>query len=305
MTASLTDFWLVRFRLFFAKQDICTFSLVAFIRIDNLLAIEDIKIGMTNWTAKITIQERMQATPSLKSKTTYQKFILADSQGSRVQAIMFNEAIPIMSLKLQLYKTYLISNAEVRLIPPSFQSDGIDMQWVISTETVVEELTDEQNNLLTSEFNYTEFKDLAQFLDSTTQTVDKNTIHRCRFDVDLTDKTGTITASIFADLGENLLRFTAVEAMDYSFRIANYGTIAHQSFQNTAIEPSENLITNAAVEPSDNLITATQIGEKQCSSSTVRVCLAKKFDSEESSKNPTDGESEEYELIKEKKPRLS
>ncbi|KAL3521943.1 hypothetical protein ACH5RR_014777 [Cinchona calisaya] len=42
---------------------------------------------------------------------------------------------------------------------------------VISTETVVEELTDEQNNLLTSEFNHTEFKDLAQFLDSTTQTV--------------------------------------------------------------------------------------------------------------------------------------
>ncbi|KAL3521944.1 hypothetical protein ACH5RR_014778 [Cinchona calisaya] len=26
------DFWLVRFRLFFAEQDICTFSLVAFIR---------------------------------------------------------------------------------------------------------------------------------------------------------------------------------------------------------------------------------------------------------------------------------
>ncbi|KAL3521942.1 hypothetical protein ACH5RR_014776 [Cinchona calisaya] len=38
------------------------------------------------------------------------------------------------------------------------------------------------------------------------------------------------------------------------------GTIAHQSSQNTAIEPFENLITNAAIEPSDNLIIATQIG---------------------------------------------
>ena len=38
---------------------------------------------------------------------------------------------------------------------------------------------------------------------------------RCRFDVDLADETGTVTASIFGDLAENLLTFTAAEAMDH------------------------------------------------------------------------------------------
>ncbi|KAL3515712.1 hypothetical protein ACH5RR_022614 [Cinchona calisaya] len=83
--------------------------------------------------------------------------------GSRVQGIMFNQAIPIMSPKLQVYKKYLISNAEVQSILPKFQCDSIDTQWVISIDTVVEERENEQVEILAIEFNYTEFNDLAQY----------------------------------------------------------------------------------------------------------------------------------------------
>ncbi|XP_027169736.1 uncharacterized protein LOC113769480 isoform X2 [Coffea eugenioides] len=38
---------------------------------------------------------------------------------------------------------------------------------------------------------------------------------RCRFDIDLTDTTGTVTASIFGELADNLLTFTGLEAMDH------------------------------------------------------------------------------------------
>ena len=38
---------------------------------------------------------------------------------------------------------------------------------------------------------------------------------RCRFDVDLTDETGTVTASIFGELAEKLLTFSAAQAMDH------------------------------------------------------------------------------------------
>ncbi|XP_071926300.1 uncharacterized protein [Coffea arabica] len=38
---------------------------------------------------------------------------------------------------------------------------------------------------------------------------------RCRFDVDLTDDTGIMTASVFGELAEQLLESTAVEAMDF------------------------------------------------------------------------------------------
>ncbi|XP_071939901.1 uncharacterized protein [Coffea arabica] len=38
---------------------------------------------------------------------------------------------------------------------------------------------------------------------------------RCRFDVDLTDETNVMTASVFGELAEQLLGVTAVEAMDF------------------------------------------------------------------------------------------
>lgn len=38
---------------------------------------------------------------------------------------------------------------------------------------------------------------------------------RCRFDVDLTDSTDTLTASVFGDLAESLLTFTVSQAMEY------------------------------------------------------------------------------------------
>lgn len=38
---------------------------------------------------------------------------------------------------------------------------------------------------------------------------------RCRFDTDLEDETGTVIASIFGDLAEKLLTFTAIDAMNH------------------------------------------------------------------------------------------
>ncbi|KAL3527631.1 hypothetical protein ACH5RR_012287 [Cinchona calisaya] len=46
------------------------------------------------------------------------------------------------------------------------------MQWVISTDTIVEELPDEQDQVLPVEFNCTQFNDLARYADSTTHSVD-------------------------------------------------------------------------------------------------------------------------------------
>ncbi|KAL3527429.1 hypothetical protein ACH5RR_012085 [Cinchona calisaya] len=91
------------------------------------------------------------------------------SQDSKVQGIIFNQVIPIMGPKRQVYKKYLISNAEVRLIPETFMYDGIDIQWVISNETVVEELPDEESDMVRTKFVYTKYQDFLQYTDSTTQ----------------------------------------------------------------------------------------------------------------------------------------
>ncbi|XP_027101133.2 replication protein A 70 kDa DNA-binding subunit B-like [Coffea arabica] len=138
----------------------------------NLLCIADIRPRMRGWSAHVTVQEKMHVASSQKSPTRYQKFVFADEQGSRVEGIMFNAAIEKMGTKLHVFKKYLISNADVREIEERYQTNGLTMQWVISTQTVVEELNEQGSIVLPSEFAPISFKDLASYADSKSQTVD-------------------------------------------------------------------------------------------------------------------------------------
>ena len=93
------------------------------------------------------------------------------TQGSRVQGILFNYAIEKIGPKLQLYRKYRISNAEVKKISEKLKTDGIEMQWVIGTQTVVEEIESEENCVLPLQFTLTPFKEFARYADSKTETV--------------------------------------------------------------------------------------------------------------------------------------
>ncbi|XP_071920719.1 replication protein A 70 kDa DNA-binding subunit A-like [Coffea arabica] len=119
---------------------------------------------MRGLSAHVTVQEKMHVASSQKSPARYQKFIFADEQGSRVEGIMFNAAIEKMGTKLHVFKKYLISNADVREIEEQYQTNGLTMQWVISTQTVVEELNEQGSMVLPSEF--------ANYANSKSQTVD-------------------------------------------------------------------------------------------------------------------------------------
>ena len=73
---------------------------------------------------------------------------------------------------LQVYKKYLISNAVVRPIPPKFQSGGLQTQWIISTKTLVEEITDDED-VVPVKLTYTRFIDLIKYVDIKDQSVGK------------------------------------------------------------------------------------------------------------------------------------
>ena len=81
-----------------------------------------------------------------------------------------------MGPKLQLYKRYRITNAEVRELEKKYQFDGINIQWVISTRTVVEEDNDEDGSVLPFHFDYIPFRDFPLFVDSKSKTVGNLTL---------------------------------------------------------------------------------------------------------------------------------
>ncbi|KAL3503222.1 hypothetical protein ACH5RR_037671 [Cinchona calisaya] len=96
-----------------------------------------------------------------------------------------------------------------------------------------------------------------------TESGDQNLYHSLifRFEVDLKDDNGTITASVFAELGEKHPGYTTVEAMQY--------------FKQQRVLIQQNL----------------SIAEQESSSSRVRVRLENKFDAAEGAHE----ETEEYE----------
>ncbi|XP_071913971.1 replication protein A 70 kDa DNA-binding subunit B-like isoform X3 [Coffea arabica] len=117
------------------------------------------------------VQEKQQVTDSMGTPTKKQKFIFYDSEGSKVEGIIFNTDIPRMSPMLQVYKRYKISNADVRTIPPKFRSAGLIKQWVITSKTVIEEV-DANEDIMPVKFAFTDFADLAEYMDDRTKSVD-------------------------------------------------------------------------------------------------------------------------------------
>ncbi|KAK6919335.1 hypothetical protein RJ641_015239, partial [Dillenia turbinata] len=107
-------------------------------------------------------------------------------------------------------------------------------------KTIIEHLN-EDDDMMPVKFTYTKFTDMANYMDDKNKSVDKlgvvidafekKTItknskesivqkfvlinEQCRFDLDISDSTGILPASIFGDLAEQLLTFNAVEAMEH------------------------------------------------------------------------------------------
>ncbi|XP_071916183.1 replication protein A 70 kDa DNA-binding subunit B-like [Coffea arabica] len=110
----------------------------------NLLPIGDIMPDMKNWSCIITVQEKQQVTDFMGTPTKKQKFVFYDSEGSKVEGIIFNADIPRMSPMLQ---------------------------WVITSKTVIEEI-DGNEDIMPVKFAFTKFADLAEYMDDRSKSVD-------------------------------------------------------------------------------------------------------------------------------------
>ncbi|XP_027151904.1 replication protein A 70 kDa DNA-binding subunit B-like [Coffea eugenioides] len=139
-------------------------------RMHDVISIKNVLPGSQGWTCKVTVQEKQQITGSTMTPTKKQKLILLDPEGSQVEGIIFNNDIPKISPRLQIYKKYLISDAIVRLIPEKYQTSDLKIQCVITSRTVIERANDD-DDILPVKFNYTEFSNLVNFIDDKEKSV--------------------------------------------------------------------------------------------------------------------------------------
>ncbi|KAL2457628.1 replication protein A 70 kDa DNA-binding subunit B-like [Forsythia ovata] len=122
--------------------------------------------GTTGWTIKVIVAEKFSPRIAQKSPTKYQNLILIESEGSTVQATLYGQNITVFQDELILGKTYLISNALVKVTSAEYKAKSGEVQWTISRRTRIRRVEENNSNMLISTYCFTNFEDLPKYMDS-------------------------------------------------------------------------------------------------------------------------------------------
>ncbi|KAI7995523.1 Replication protein A 70 kDa DNA-binding subunit B [Camellia lanceoleosa] len=134
---------------------------------NQLLAIKDINPSTKRWTSNVMVIEK--SFPRTRSSgILFQKLMLIDAKGSKVQATIFGADIEVLQTTLEIFSSYAISNAQVRSIPEQHQIVENEYQWTIHGRTSIEKIKDDQLTIRSLNFNFTTLTALENNIDSTT-----------------------------------------------------------------------------------------------------------------------------------------
>ncbi|KAL6580897.1 hypothetical protein OROMI_006820 [Orobanche minor] len=106
----------------------------------KIYALNDITPDMKKWTARVCVLNKTglrissQATP-----IKFQKLLLADEQGNKVEAMLYRSDVDLLKNSFQSDETYLISNALVQPVKQGFENPLVNnkYQWIIGARIMV------------------------------------------------------------------------------------------------------------------------------------------------------------------------
>ncbi|PON64685.1 Nucleic acid-binding, OB-fold containing protein [Trema orientale] len=123
----------------------------------------------TDWTAKVIVAEKAMPHASLRSPTKHQGLLLIDPEGNKIHASIYSNNIPTFEHKLQMTRTYLLSNATVKDAKAEFRQRDDELHWTINTKTTLQEIYENHDDVLPSVYNFTPFTEIQSFMDRFTE----------------------------------------------------------------------------------------------------------------------------------------
>ncbi|KAK1565434.1 hypothetical protein Q3G72_026429 [Acer saccharum] len=115
------------------------------------------------------VAEKSMPRNARQNSSKYQHLILVDTQGTGIQATIFDKNIRAFEDTLTVFKKYHITNANVRPILPDHRVVNNEYQWIIDGGTTVEEIEKEDiagTSKNTPEFSFVLFSRLDNYIDS-------------------------------------------------------------------------------------------------------------------------------------------
>ncbi|XP_041010101.1 uncharacterized protein LOC121254208 [Juglans microcarpa x Juglans regia] len=116
-------------------------------------SIKDITQNTRNWKIKMIVAEKSPKRATQNSPTRYQNLVLIDVEGNRVQAVIFGKDIDLRDDTLNVYQSYYIANAFVKPLDTRHRREAYELQWIINSRTIVENIKYDESSLKPPDYN--------------------------------------------------------------------------------------------------------------------------------------------------------
>ncbi|KAF7133022.1 hypothetical protein RHSIM_Rhsim09G0068800 [Rhododendron simsii] len=126
----------------------------------NILTLEQVGPLTRNYTVHVMITEKGLPRPASGPSSGYQRLLLQDTQGNKMQAIIYGDNIDILAKTLKLDNTYAITNALVTKFKDQFRFLPKTHQLVISAKSPVEEIKIDGFTVRSLQYNFTPLSDV-------------------------------------------------------------------------------------------------------------------------------------------------
>ncbi|CAA0834219.1 Unknown protein [Striga hermonthica] len=132
----------------------------------NTIPVAQIKENARGWTTLIQVVERGKILVSQRDTAiSYRHFVFADSDGTKVSAVAYNNNIRASSTLLLPFKKYYVSGATLKKADDRYKKGPYPFTWTINNNTLIQPCEDEAADQLFCHIECQRFADLHRFVD--------------------------------------------------------------------------------------------------------------------------------------------
>ncbi|XP_042508246.1 replication protein A 70 kDa DNA-binding subunit D-like [Macadamia integrifolia] len=127
----------------------------------NIIHINQLTSYENDWKIKVLVLNKSEIKDykNAKGPGKFQKITLLDDEGTKIQAIFFNDVVDNLCDTLNAGKTYFISDAIVKKVNPNFKNINKEHELTLNANSKIEEVED-CLDVEKSKYNFTKLNEL-------------------------------------------------------------------------------------------------------------------------------------------------
>ncbi|XP_042511724.1 replication protein A 70 kDa DNA-binding subunit D-like [Macadamia integrifolia] len=127
----------------------------------NIIHINQLTSYENDWKIKVLVlnKSEIKEYKNAKGPGKFQKITLLDDEGTKIQAIFFNDVVDNLCDTLNAGKTYFISDAIVKKVNPNFKNVNKEHELTLNANSKIEEVED-CLDVEKSKYNFTKLNEL-------------------------------------------------------------------------------------------------------------------------------------------------